>query len=609
MDYPFRCWLFGSGPYPVEGINAADDFVFDYSGKQDLFLPVMAETIARAAEFGLTALQLAEVDPHRLVTYTDFPKLSQLAKDANQAYRENWHNLLSTFAKECRKQQIKPYWFHFEISHYEEIGVLYPEALDPNRSLMWDIMASRVRGMFELIPDMAGLELYLDEGPAGNVSHLGQWEMPAGEIVARVISTVMNVCRDYNKELIICTFTGEMYRLLDIRDGLKLIPPTKGLYVNNWVVPGDWGEYLAHNPLIGDVGGHPEIITFDFGAENWGQCQTPFCYPDYIADRWRDALKRSNNVVGYNGWAMWNWNRNIAKTSPCILNCADEINAYSLTKLIEEPEISVDTIWNDWASRCSNDPETIDTIISALKQTREIGEKAWMLKGFWFMEWPKSHLPELYYLLHSPYDASSAEWDESLQPIEDAIFFPDGNFVAEIIKDRDQAVELAEQTHSEIISVSGKLTSPWDKTLEETAERLAIFTRISRIYTELFLLWKMWWMRQGGTQEQIEECVASLNTLADEIEKQYGSDIWPGNPGRARLFAKEMQLALEYGQGPDVKWCGILNGALGKRITHSILTELARMVEAKAAGTLACADEQNSLNEIKRLTDQLQWLV
>lgn len=589
--YPFRCWM---TPTPWNHVPQGPHFA------------EIEAAIARSREFGVSALMLTEVKLHQLIQYQRFAALNVPSVDP--AWRTLAIANTQRFGRLCRENGIEPYVFCFELHEAPRIAQVYPEASDPNNSLLWEVTAERVHQTFELFPDLAGIEMYLDEGPTFNVSHLGQYRMPAPEIVARLIYTYLRAARTHHKNVIVSTFTNETYRLRDIQAGLKLVPPAPDLFVNNWVVPGDWGEYLAHQPLIGDVGGHQEIITFDFGGENLGQCQVPFCYPDYIKERWSDALRRSPNVVGYNGWAMWSWHYDTPQARPFILDTPNEINAYAMTLLVQDPATDTETIWDRWVGRCTSDPQAAQQVKGALQRTREIGEKAWMAKGFWFMEWPKSFLPGIRFLLHSPYNESTAEWDESLRPIEDAIFFPTAAFVESLVKDRTEALVSAEEGLEAIRQVRETLIPPWDKVLPASFERLVAFCRVSRPFTELFFRWKLWWLRRpGGDEGEIERCKAELLSLADAIEDQFGETSWPANGGRIRSFVGEIEQMMAYGHGPEIEWSGIFVSPLAKRYIHRILDLLSPGAEgAWWMGGLRTGDDV--MAEVQRLQDQLLGL-
>jgi hypothetical protein len=592
MEQPFRCWMLQT---PWNHVDQG---------------PVFAEieaAIARHEEFGLTALMAPEVNLHRLVRYRRFVELNEQGVDP--AWRDSYIEKTRRFCHLCREADIEPWLFCFELLELKRIAQTYPAAMDPNNSLLWDIIAERAELTYQLFPELAGLEIYVDEGPTINISHLGQYGMPAPEILARLAYTHLRVARQHGRKLMLSTFTNEMYRLRDIRDGLRLIPPAPDFTVNNFVVPGDFGEYLTSQPLIGDVAGHREIITFDFCAENWGEAQMPFCYPDYLAERWRDARTRSPHIVGFNAWAMWSWHYDHPQGRPFILDTPNEVNAFTLAQLVRQPDISVEEIWDCWVTRCSADADAAAVVKSALRRTREIGERAWMLKGFWFMEHPKSYLPGIRFMLHSPYNESTAEWDEAFRPIEQAIFFPTEEFVQSVACDRQEALALAERSLAEVRSVQDKLLPPWNRVLPVQFERLVAFCRTSAPFTELFLRWKLWWLRRpGGEVAQIERCRQELLAMADDVEAQLGPDVWPPNPGRMRLFARQVEQVMAYGQGPLDDWSGIFVGPLAKRYVYRILDELCSLTEDGGGWFGRCGKPEDVLPEVERLKEQLLGL-
>ena len=591
--YPFRCWLYNYFHDVPESLN-----------NESMIFPEIKESMERASEFGLTALELAEIAPHNFISFKNFPKLNKKFKKEDLEKNKKYIDMIQNFCRECRSHKLDSYFFTFELSYFDEIGKIYPEALNPKRPLMLDIRSERLSETFKLFPDLTGIEVYLDEGPAVSVSHLGQYDMPVKEIIARLIITYLTVCRKYDKKFILSTFTNRAYRLRDIQAGLKLVPPLSNFYVNQWVVPGDLGEYLVHNPIIGDIGGHPEIITFDFMGENLGQCQVPFCHVDYLKERWTDALKRSENIIGYNGWALCSWNYHYQQKRPFILNTPNEINAFTLSCLAENPYTKTDNIWQRWTARCAGDSKTANIIKKALKRTQSIGEKAWMLKGFWFMEWPKSELPEIRYALLSPYKESSAEWDERLRPIEDSIFFPTEQFLNEIITDRKEAISLAKKSLDDIKTIEKRLAPLWRKELKDSLERLLAFCQISLYYTELFFRWKLWWFkRAGGEKKKINKCIKTLTYLAKEIESKFGMAFWPGNPQRVRLFIQEIKEMMNFGPGPLSDWSGLFLTPLAKRYVSVILDDLSVMAENNVTCS-AIRGEEEILKDVRSLPPQ-----
>jgi len=137
---------------------------------------------------------------------------------------------------------------------------------------------------------------------------------------------------------------------------------------------------------------------------DWGQAKISLCCPQYIKEKWQDALRRSSNIVGMGGWIHWMWH------DTCILGTPNEFNLYTSKRLMDNPNIDLNQIWQEWTVEHYG-KEASKVVISALSRTEKIIFNAFPVCQNWIIEEiPESVLPSLQWLFGSLWKKSLAKW-------------------------------------------------------------------------------------------------------------------------------------------------------------------------------------------------------
>jgi hypothetical protein len=221
--------------------------------------------------------------------------------------RQNVESLRANIAgitKEAQAHKIDAYLMGTEFSFPPGMLAAYPEAGDANSEFVRRFLETRLEEFLHALPQAAGVVPYTDEPSDLILYELKQVDRRAA--LKRLLELYLNVCQRNGRRFIVTTFVNYNAEKMDILlSTLKQIPPSGSLLIDNYACPGDWGLIKLLNPGIGDVGGHPEFLTFDYRGEIWGQGNLPLCQAKLLRDRLRSAHQKGAKVTGINGYVSW----------------------------------------------------------------------------------------------------------------------------------------------------------------------------------------------------------------------------------------------------------------------------------------------------------------
>ena len=256
---------------------------------------------------------------------------------AGRAQVEALRNHYRTITEAARQRGLTSYVMCPEIhvpSGFEPLSCDNPH--------LWALIYERLREVFRAIPCLDGFVLYLAEGRY-DVTEIPGAEPSLAARYARVIAAAWEACRIEGRKLLVTTFIHRPERLEAVAEALRSVSPHEDFAVLQYCCPNDWGLYELENPAIGHVGPHPEILGFDYAAENWGQSTHPFIQVDYMARRLGAARERGAHIVGIAGYVAWYGRR--------ALGTLNEANLYAAAALAQDPTCDAEHILLEWCTQ------------------------------------------------------------------------------------------------------------------------------------------------------------------------------------------------------------------------------------------------------------------
>jgi hypothetical protein len=494
--------------------------------------------LERATEFSVNALIIENetdgpwydsVNGLCLYDFSDrFQRRSRPERERVEARRSVYRSITEA----TRKRGIACYLMAPEIVPPEGYGGLTFEDAE-----LWELIPARLREVFRALPDLDGFMLYLCEGRA-EIFTIPGGEKSLTARAHRLISTVWETCRAERRKLLVTTFIHRLERLEAIAEALRSLPPHPDLAVLQYCCPNDWGLYELVNPSLGRVGPHPEILGFDYAAENWGQGVHPFVHVEFMADRLREARRRSDRIAGLAGYVSW-YGRSV-------LGTFDEANVYAGKALAETLDRDGSEILQAW---CMNrfGEGAADVAAACLARTHPAIFKAQHLFGYWLDTSNKSGLPSLReldeYFIGDYYGEALAKWDPQHAATWEKIQKPDEEFLREILGEKEEAVSLCNRSLREIERSRERFRLEDFGALERAFRFQEVWARLWRELVHAFFLRQIA-RREGWTSDRrgrLERVLDLMSREADELESAFGRDVFPYGPERAREFVTALR--------------------------------------------------------------------
>lgn len=505
---------------------------------------------------------------HILSLYDWDPQLAKSGSEREASIK--LRSALDSLCKRAAGEGLSVYLMGSEINLTEDMAALKPELKDPDGPEMYDFIKRRFEDILAGCPHLSGILLYLDEG-----NHVIM-EMPGrssrSERVKAVIQSGLQACEKLDRKLIVTTFALMPHQAEAITDALKSIPPSPNLVVYNYACPGDWGRIALKNPSVGNCGPHPEILVFDYCGEIWGQSVAPFIQARLIAERVAYAREHGARIYGLSGYITWGDLDGGAVYSGNAIGSVNEANVHVARRIAETGALEAKTFVREWA-QATYGTELGNRLTPILLRQQDSHLAAWHILGFWYLEWPKSRLPNLNWFEYSLHWESLALWDESYRETERLIFNPTREFVEQrVIAEKDSAVSAAARDLEEItVLLDSAEKSDKLSRLLTLFRRELIMNKALRHYTAGFFYAKLATSGDEKAYDDTRVEIDKLVRIAAEVEDLHDRDFWILEPSRLRMAATELQEVLKTGKWPAEKAIREWNERLEKDTVSSLI--------------------------------------
>jgi len=375
-----------------------------------------------APSHGITGIQLS----HNIVM-----RAEQLLGD------DDFARQIDGFARRAHERGLEmTFWTHELSGVPEEFFV--DKRVDFDRPEFLRYLRDKYRRVFDLCPNLDGAVLTFHETAQPVYDdRRAKSELPPAQRVALLIDTLAEACADKGKTLVVRSFCHQPGELKAIQDGFSLAKSR--FTVMTKCQPHDWQPYYPHNPLIGDAGGHPQVIEFDLGDEFFGECRVPYLQVGYL--KWRLDHAVARGAVG--GVARIERRRSHALDTP------NWVNVYAWSRLLQDPSLDHHQLVLDWAAeRFGEQPAPL--VASAMERTFDIVNKTLLALEFWVTD--HSRFTSYNYAFGHIGGRSQAKWDPSLHNLEtcEALLNPTVEILAKLDAEKAAARALWEQSWADL---------------------------------------------------------------------------------------------------------------------------------------------------------------
>ena len=482
------------------------------------------EAIENAAHHDVNALivefEPSEEQPGRVwstfiddLAFNDHtPRVAKRGQDRLDV--EKLRSNISTITSRGSAAGLSVYLVATEFSFPKDFIAAYPEARDPDSPFLWAFLERRLEEVLLALPQAAGVVLYTDE-PSDLIPY--HFEPNQREsTLSRLLQLYLDVCTRLERRFIVCTMVNFESRKLDLLlSVLKRIPPSEHLLISNYVCPGDWGLIALLNPAIGNVGGHPEFLTFDYSGELWGQGNIPLIQARLIADRLQQAREKGADLIGINGYVSW--------YTQSLFGTPSEMNLDLAPQIFQDPTRDPDHLVRELLEHEYGE-EAAAHLTEAFARSFEVADKVFQTLGFYVTEAPKSAFPDPVWIDFSLRTESLAAFDPAYQQLENQLVHPDHDILQRVLEEKDLAVKMAAEAVAAVRQSQPLLPEEEFELLEQQFCFTLEVARAYREYFEAYLRTRQWDLSgRGPIPVGLEDLIQQLVVRADHLEENFGS--------------------------------------------------------------------------------------
>lgn len=566
--FPYRAWqtaaFQGNFSLPLGG---------RFDRPVDEMAGVVRRAIREAPRYGVNALILMGrigegIDVGWFVRNDDFPAL-RLQPIGWGIQRRT--DVLRGLAEEAHRHGLDLLIWDHELSLPDRLTQVFPEVRGVDypvclsHPLLWRLLRSRLAEFFRRLPEVDGIVLTFAETAGVNFLEDAGCRCDACKGTppeARMRQTALAVreaCRERGKRLVIRTYNQSPRSADLMRKAMSGVPDDVVLMTKSGVV--DFrGTGYPDDPLLGAFPGRPQTLELTACPEGNGFGFVPALLDDFYREKIRRAAERglAGAAIRIDYHLQYGHDTFFTEGPPVTpFDTANEFNVIAASRLAWDPGADLDALRAEWARRRFG-AEAAPAVERALRRTAEITQGIFFVKGFSLLTHldmvPRlatidAELKDSYLLQFFPDDAGYRRTARALEaPTEETI--------AEILAEKDKAIEAARQCRQEIEAARAALPAAEVEALRrgfrraENAARL--WRRIAAVYFRLRRLAAAGVPDDASTKAGVEASPDDMSRLDDALiellvecyrmEREDGID-WPLFPAARGVsgyeFARE----------------------------------------------------------------------
>jgi len=354
--------------------------------------------------------------------------------------------------------------------------------------------------------------------------------------------------KEAGKKLIIRDFIYKKNELEKFAKALDELPDE--IIISSKNTPHDFYPTFPNNPLIGHVGRHPQWIEYDVNGQFYGWGLAPSSMLKDLRRRLKYAL--DHKVTGFIARTDWEG----VQDHSCF-DTPNLLNLYGIAVLGKNLEVEIRDIYYKWLDEermlredlsSKELKQCLDWISEVFEETWPIIEKTIYIKGAVFSNDSAVHIS-----LDQP--TFIAETHHSLKdwiPEKENIFEMSENNIVEIIKEKEEAIELAHKVYNKFKEGNKGLKEDAYQKLLKHFEFLLLYTKAFYLISRAYVFAK--YLLEKGEESKLwnkpiktllKEAIKDLNEYCSQLLSYSFLREYPMkvllNPERFECFLKDIE--------------------------------------------------------------------
>ena len=279
-----------------------------------------------------------------LTPYSDFPDVSAIL---DHTRIEKNQTDLNTIIDIAHKSGRPVYYWHREVMVPSRLIQVMPRLLDKNGEfdLLGDsftaLMKLKIDEAFKAVPELDGLVLTLTEADYSVIHNSNPDRYPPEAVVACIAKTFSNELARRGKRFILRSFGSIAQDYEDILSGAALAAKTSTFEIETKITPYDFDPFLPPNPFLRKIHGTTMGAECDCLGEFLGAGYLPAANVEQIVEYVREAQSKNAD----------RFSLRLDRIANTIFDSSYEINLYAYHRAIEDPTVTADAIWKEWAKK------------------------------------------------------------------------------------------------------------------------------------------------------------------------------------------------------------------------------------------------------------------
>ena len=517
------------------------------------FAYIKSEILPRAADYGMNSIELNGRpgdgwDIDWVISYEKYPELASLVLSG---VRRERLALVEDLARAAHSNLLEILVWNHElhlppgfIDLYPAVkGTEYPVCL--SSEFLKEFIRNKYIEFFTAAPSIDGVIISVNE--SGQFSLLTDAgckcdrciKMKQHDRLMAVLNEVIAVTSKLKKQIILRTFQSAWMRDLNGHPELDIIRraytglPNHVQIMSKYCPLDFYGGEIADEPLIG-VFPNSHVVEFSLDVEWQGRTFVPVLTPENFRRRVAHATeKKCSGIV-----ARIDFPFPSMEPEP-IFGHPNEFNAWYMGELLWKGGADIEEALLRW-SQLRYGANAAPEMALALRKTEAITQKTFFALGQTLINY-HNMLAGVSFCDNSLWNHALSKWDPQKRKLSESFFQPDEDLIARTKREKQEAIELADEGLSQIHQARQKLSELDYQRLGYAFEKLKNTAELWDHLLELYLRHrqvafspvKPEWLEvavSSPNKEPLEHLFSAAQAAlrkAIEMEHRHGKGSWP----------------------------------------------------------------------------------
>ena len=507
----------------------------------DYALPKIAEAIERAPDYGVNFFIFSHEffrSVEGFLASTDDADPKNPPAWTKELYTPEYFRIVPGWQSDLRRMgdlaNAKGIPFYLWVHEFDDVPkrFLKDGRLDMDDPALFPYLEQRYERLLAAVPNTAGLVLTLHESDwrvFRNDRVASKDDVP--ERIRRVAQFLRDLLLRHHKQLILRNFFYEPVEMEAFRQALGRLPDD--IIVMSKDTTHEFHPFYPWDPLHGQVGKKRQIIEIDLGVEKAWSNHGAYAQTDYIR---RVAVRaRETHLTGMVGRAR------LSGAQP--FEDSHEVNLYAFSRYMQNPDLPVDTVLQDWAAR-RYPAAAVPPIAAAMKRTEFINHHGrWHLE-YWFTKNIGPEWGDYPYYYSRVVARSRYKWthDPADQALEEKLYHPDAETVRKLVAEKDEVVAQVQAALEDLEKSRPDLTSAQFAPLREDFSFLQDAALLQREWVRAYFALRQFMDRPAPEFRAIVwDALAKLEQYERTPGVSYGRSAATGRRYNIDAFVLEMR--------------------------------------------------------------------